>query len=197
MLTYNTGSATGEANLVYGIMAENDQFRIRIGGDATNAGWAEIATADDGTEPIYVRQYTGVFTTIARTAKLLDGSGNTSFPGTLSASSLSGGAAPRCFIPAAAFTSTVSLSADATTGQYYYSMVSGNVAYVYLVVPANYAGGTVTSTISGGVSGTIATSTSSNGNYSTLGTLVANTGYYFRITASSTGNFLGLSLVFG
>ena len=123
--------------------------------------------------------------------------GTATISGTLSASSLSGGAAPRCFIPAAAFTSTVSLSTDATTGQYYYSMVSGNVAYVYLVVPANYAGGTVTSTISGGVSGTIATSTSSNGTYSTLGTLVANTGYYFRITASSTGNFLGLSLVFG
>jgi len=197
LLTYNTGSATGEANLVYGIMAENDQFRIRIGGDATNAGWAEIATADDGTEPIYVRQYSGVFNTITRTAKLLDDSGNTSFPGTLSADKMSGGAAPRCFIPAAAFTSTVSLSTDATTGQYYYSMAIGNIAYVYLVVPSNYAGGTVTSTISGGVSGTIATSTSSNGNYSTLGTLVANTGYYFRITASSTGNFLGLSLVFG
>jgi hypothetical protein len=66
-------------------MADNDQFRILVGGTATNAGYAEIATADDGTEPIYVRQYTGVFSTLARTATLLDGSGNTSFPGTVSA----------------------------------------------------------------------------------------------------------------
>jgi hypothetical protein len=62
-------------------MADNDQFRILVGGTATNAGYAEIATADDGTEPIYVRQYTGVFSSLTRTATLLDGSGNTSFPG--------------------------------------------------------------------------------------------------------------------
>ncbi len=46
-----------------------------------------IATADDGTEPIYVRQYTGVFSTLTRTATLLDGSGNTTFPGTVTAQS--------------------------------------------------------------------------------------------------------------
>jgi hypothetical protein len=66
-------------------MADNDQFRILVGGTATIAGYAEIATADDGTEPIYVRQYTGVFSSLTRTATLLDGSGNTSFPGTVSA----------------------------------------------------------------------------------------------------------------
>jgi hypothetical protein len=68
-------------------MADNDQFRLRVGGTATNAGYVELATADDGTEPIYVRQYTGVFSVIARTATLLDGSGNTSFPGTVSGTS--------------------------------------------------------------------------------------------------------------
>ena len=78
-----------EGNLVYSQMGSNDFFRIRVGG-ASNAGWAEIATADDGTEPIYVRQYTGVFTTVARTATLLDGSGNTSFPGVVTATSFSG-----------------------------------------------------------------------------------------------------------
>jgi hypothetical protein len=65
-------------------MADNDQFRILVGGTATNTGFAEIATADDGTEPIHVRQYTGVFSTLVRTATLLDGSGNTSFPGSVS-----------------------------------------------------------------------------------------------------------------
>ena len=80
-LTSITVGGTTEGNLLYGNMADNDQFRIRIGGTATNAGWVEIATADDGTEPIYVRQYTGVFGVIARTLTLLDGSGNSSFPG--------------------------------------------------------------------------------------------------------------------
>ena len=45
-------------------------------------------TADDGTEPIQCRQYSGNFATLKRTAVLLDGSGNTSFPGTLNAGAL-------------------------------------------------------------------------------------------------------------
>ena len=53
-------------------MADNDVFRILVGGTASNSGYAEIATADDGTEPIYVRQYSGVFTSLVRTATLLD-----------------------------------------------------------------------------------------------------------------------------
>jgi hypothetical protein len=64
-------------------MADNDFFRIRVGGTASNAGFAEIATADDGNEPIYVRQYTGAFGAVTRTATLLDGSGNTIFPGSV------------------------------------------------------------------------------------------------------------------
>ena len=84
-----TVTGTTSAELVRGNMGDNDQARILIGATATNAGYLEIATADDGTEPIYVRQYTGVFTTVARTATLLDGSGNTTFPGSLSAGNIS------------------------------------------------------------------------------------------------------------
>jgi hypothetical protein len=80
-----TVTGTNSTELVRGNMADNDQFRILVGGTATNAGFAEIATADDGTEPIHVRQYSGVFASLVRTATLLDGSGNTSFPGTVSA----------------------------------------------------------------------------------------------------------------
>lgn len=69
-------------------MADNDYFRIYVGGTASNSGYAEIATADDGNEPIYVRQYTGVFSTIKRTLTLLDGSGNTSFPGNITTTGL-------------------------------------------------------------------------------------------------------------
>lgn len=61
----------------------NDYGRIAFGGTAEDAGWMEIASCDGGNEPIYARQYTGVFTTIKRTATLLDASGNTSFPGSV------------------------------------------------------------------------------------------------------------------
>jgi len=70
---------------VDGVMGDNDQWRVVGGATASNAGFLEIATADDGTEPIYVRQYTGVFTSLTRTLTLLDSSGNTSIPGNLSA----------------------------------------------------------------------------------------------------------------
>ena len=55
----------------------NDYGRIAFGGTAENAGWMEIASSDDGNEPIYARQYTGVFTTIKNTLTLLDANGDT------------------------------------------------------------------------------------------------------------------------
>lgn len=81
-ITFQYLSGGSERNLLYQQMADNDLFRIRCGGPS-NQGWVEIATADDGTEPIYVRQYTGAFSSIARTLTLLDGSGNTICPGNL------------------------------------------------------------------------------------------------------------------
>ena len=67
-----------------------------VGGQtATNAGYLEIATADDNNEPIYVRQYkygdsSNPFGSIQKEAILLNASGNTSFPGTVTAASFSG-----------------------------------------------------------------------------------------------------------
>lgn len=61
-------------------VAANDYGRIASGGTASNSGWLEVATADDGNEPIYARQYNGTYTTVKRTATLLDASGNTEFP---------------------------------------------------------------------------------------------------------------------
>ena len=55
----------------------NDYGRIAFGATGSNAGWMEIASADDGNEPIYARQYTGVFTTIKNTLTLLDANGDT------------------------------------------------------------------------------------------------------------------------
>ena len=70
---------------IKGTCGDNDFWRIGGGATENNAGYMEISTADDGTEPIYVRQYSGTFSTSTRTATLLDGSGNTSFPGTVAA----------------------------------------------------------------------------------------------------------------
>lgn len=74
-------AATGSEKSIDFIMAENDAAHIKVGG-GSNEGYLELATKDDGTEPIYVKQYGSSST---RTATLLDGSGNTSFPGTVSA----------------------------------------------------------------------------------------------------------------
>lgn len=79
-LMFDYISGGNERNLLYQQMADNDLFRIRCGGPS-NQGWVEIATADDGTEPIYVRQYTGAFSSVTRTLTLLDGGGNTHVPG--------------------------------------------------------------------------------------------------------------------
>ena len=84
-----TASDGGSLDLVTGTMANNDYFRIRIGG-SSDVGYAEIATADNGDDPIYVRQYGSRFTTATRTATILDSSGNTSFPGTVTAPNFNG-----------------------------------------------------------------------------------------------------------
>jgi hypothetical protein len=78
-------SFANDAGGVGGTMGTNDQWRIYGRSTASNSGYLEIATADDAAEPIYVRQYSGVFTTLSRTLTLLDGSGNTSMPGNVTA----------------------------------------------------------------------------------------------------------------
>lgn len=85
----NQASSTGTRQVRFQ-GGDNDYGRVAFGGTASNAGWMEIASADDGNEPIYVRQYTGVFTSIKRTATLLDANGNTVFPGTVTAPTFTG-----------------------------------------------------------------------------------------------------------
>lgn len=77
-LTNTTNS--GISNEIRGLTATNDYWRIAGGATASNAGYMEIATGDDYNEPIYVRQYSGTFVTVKRTATLLDASGHTEFP---------------------------------------------------------------------------------------------------------------------
>lgn len=80
-----TADATQEIRFTCGV---NDGARIMTGGEL-DKGYLEIATADNGNEPIYFRQYhgspsAGSFATAARTLTLLDANGNSSFPGTIS-----------------------------------------------------------------------------------------------------------------
>lgn len=75
---------------IKGTCGGNDFWRIGGGATAESAGFMEIATADNGTEPIFVRQYIGVFATIKRTVTLLDANGNTSFPGIVAAAKFKG-----------------------------------------------------------------------------------------------------------
>lgn len=76
---------TGITNISGG---SGDYWRINFTGYKSDAGALEIATADNGNEPIYVRQYEyesgdNPWGTIKRTLTLLDGNGNTTLPGTL------------------------------------------------------------------------------------------------------------------
>jgi hypothetical protein len=82
---------------IQGTVGDNDFWFVGGGATASNAGFMEIASGDDAAtagsfEPIYVSQYLGdpLSGTLQRRGSLLDASGNTSFPGTISASSFAG-----------------------------------------------------------------------------------------------------------
>lgn len=93
------GTLTGDLNFanvstgvrgVTGTIGDNDYWRVVGGATSTNSGYLELATGDEANEPIYVRQYSGKFATVKRTVTLLDGSGNTSFPGQVTATTFNG-----------------------------------------------------------------------------------------------------------
>lgn len=70
---------TGTRGIV-GTIADNDYWRVVGRADKTNEGYLEIATGNDANEPIYMRQYSGVFGTVKRTFTILDGSGRSRAP---------------------------------------------------------------------------------------------------------------------
>lgn len=80
------GNASTGRKGIQGMAGDNDYWAIFGAADASNAGRLVIGTGDDGTEPILAVQYSGapLTGTPVRTAYLLDGSGNTSFPGVVS-----------------------------------------------------------------------------------------------------------------
>ena len=78
----------GTADLAVGTMANNDVARVRVGGSDDNC-WLEIATLDNGNEPIYARQYNEK-NSIKNEAVLLDANGNTIFPHNVTAANFIG-----------------------------------------------------------------------------------------------------------
>lgn len=113
----------------------NDYGRIAFGATAENAGWMEIASCDDGNEPIYARQYTGVFTTIKRTATLLDANGNTSFPGSVTSvrhiSTVGTGTQPYQCNSTTLNTNLNADLLDGNHGAFYQNRVYDNLVYQY------------------------------------------------------------------
>lgn len=98
-LPLSGGTLTGNLNFanastgirgIIGTIGDSDYWRIVGGAASANSGYLELATGDNANEPIYVRQYSDKFTTVKRTATLLDGSGNTSFPGQVTATTFNG-----------------------------------------------------------------------------------------------------------
>ena len=86
----DSGTNIREIRLVAG---RDDCGRIAVGATENSHGWMEIAAADDLDEPIYVRQYkhagiSNQFNSVGREAVLLDATGNTSFPGTLTSANV-------------------------------------------------------------------------------------------------------------
>ena len=82
--TLNANYAISAATCTNVAGTSQDFYRF-TGSSTAGQGFAEIATAIDGNEPIYVRQYSGQFATVSRELVLLDANGNTTFPGTLTA----------------------------------------------------------------------------------------------------------------
>lgn len=71
--------STGTRGIV-GTIAGNDYWRVVGRADKTDEGYLEIATGDGSNEPIYMRQYSGIFETVTRTFTILDGSGRSRAP---------------------------------------------------------------------------------------------------------------------
>jgi len=78
--TCGKANTSGAVEQFGGEMAGSDKWRLAAGATASDSGYVALDTADNGNEPILVRQYSGNFATLVRQVALLDGSGKTSFP---------------------------------------------------------------------------------------------------------------------
>lgn len=81
--------ADGGSTHLHGIFATNDWWDIAGYTTTTDNGYLDIRTGDNGNEPIYISQI-GSSGNVVHRATILDGSGNTRFPGTVTAPTFSG-----------------------------------------------------------------------------------------------------------
>lgn len=102
----------------------SDGAGIEIGSTGTDQGYMELFTQDNGSEPIYVRQYQSG--SVARTATLLNNVGNTVFPNNVTAASFSGNGSTLTSLNASNISSgTIS---DARLPSTISSSITGNAA---------------------------------------------------------------------
>ena len=115
----NTNTQRG----IFGTNGGNDFWFVGGAAGGSSLGYLELATGDDANEPIYVRQYTGspLSGSPARTLTLLDASGDTNLPGSLTI----GGA--------------FSLTSDLTVGGYLYRGASVKTASLFVRGTGNNA----------------------------------------------------------
>ena len=127
--------AVNSTDLLYAKVADSDYFRLRVGDTAANAGQAEIATADDYNESVYIRQYSGEFATLKRTAALFDANGNTAFPSTIfpAGVSLSGGLLGASVSVSSGFTSGGTIKGAAVSVSVSVSAVNVNATNLNVV----------------------------------------------------------------
>lgn len=175
---------------IYGSMGVNDNWFIGAVAFTTDSGFVEIATGDDGNEPIYVRQYNGdpyTTGTVARTATILDGSGNTTFPNTLTATTLvkSGGTSSQ-YLMADGSVSTITnnITGTGTINELAYFNTSSSIASLGV---ATYPSLTELAYVKG-VTSSIQTQLNAKAS-----TLSGTTNYVAKFTSSTA---IGNSLIF-
>ena len=88
-ITFQNNSLTNVVVGTYGVVGGNNWWRVGGGASGQEAGYLEIATGDNGVEPIYVRQY-DQHGDNSRTLTLLDGNHNSTFPGNITANVVNG-----------------------------------------------------------------------------------------------------------
>lgn len=88
-ITFQNNSLTNVVVGTYGVVGGNNWWRVGGGASGQDAGYLEIATGDNGVEPIYVRQY-DQHGDNSRTLTLLDGNHNSTFPGNITANVFNG-----------------------------------------------------------------------------------------------------------
>lgn len=89
MAGINLLEVDNEPTHLHGVFASNDWWDIAGYTNSIDSGYLDIRTGDNGNEPIYISQI-GSSGNVVHRATILDGSGNTKFPGTITAPTFSG-----------------------------------------------------------------------------------------------------------